>query len=56
MATEPLTWKDEQIQIGDTTLHLRQGGSGDALLVLHDGMGRTEPLRYTDDLAQIFSL
>ena len=56
MATDSLTWKDEQIQIGDTTLHLRQGGSGDALLVLHDEMGRTEPLRYAADLAQNFSL
>ena len=56
MATGSLTWKNEQIQIGDTTLHLRQGGSGDALLVLHDEMGRTEPLRYADGLAQNFSL
>ncbi|MBT97287.1 MAG: hypothetical protein CL902_01495 [Dehalococcoidia bacterium] len=56
MSTGSITWNDQTIQIGDATLHLRTGGSGAPLLVLHDEMGRTEPLNYATALAQDFSL
>ena len=56
MSTGSLTWHDETIQIGDATLHIRNGGSGEPILVLHDEMGRTEPLKYAEALAQDFSL
>ncbi|MCH8800580.1 MAG: alpha/beta hydrolase [Chloroflexi bacterium] len=52
MSTSSLTWTEGTTQIGGAGLHIIQGGNGDPLLVLHDEMGRTAPLRYAEALAQ----
>ena len=56
MSTGSIAWKNETIQIGDTTLHLRTGGTGEPILILHDEMGRPDPLNYAAALAQDFTL
>ena len=56
MSTGSLTWTEGKTQIAGTGLHIIQGGSGDPLLVLHDEMGQTNPLRYAESLAQDFTL
>ncbi len=56
MSTGSLTWKEGKTQVAGTGLHIVQGGSGDPILVLHDEMGQTVPLRYAESLAQDFTL
>ena len=56
MSTGSLTWKEGKTQVAGAGLHIIQGGSGDPLLVLHDEMGQTAPLRYAESLAQDFTL
>ncbi len=56
MSTGSLTWQEGKTQVAGADLNIVQGGSGDPILVLHDEMGQTAPLRYAESLAQNFSL
>ena len=56
MSTSSLTWTEGTTQVAGANLHIVKGGSGDPLLVLHDEMGPTAPLRYTEELARDFTL
>ena len=52
MSTSSLTWTEASTEIAGVNFNIITGGSGEPLLVLHDEMGRTAPLRYTEELAQ----
>lgn len=56
MSTSSLTWTEGTTQIAGVDLHIVKGGSGDPLLILHDEMGQTAPLRYAEELARDFTL
>ena len=56
MSSGSLTWQEGKTEVAGVGLHIIQGGSGDPLLVLHDEMGQTVPLRYAESLAQDFTL
>ena len=56
MSTSSLTWTEGTTQVAGTDLHIVKGGSGHPLLVLHDEMGQTAPLRYAEELAQDYTL
>jgi len=56
MSTGSSIWTKEITKVAGADLHIIQGGSGDPILVLHDEMGQTVPLRYAETLAQDFSL
>ena len=56
MSTGSLTWTEGTTQVAGVALHIVKGGSGDPLLILHDEMGQTAPLRYAEKLAQDFTL
>ncbi len=56
MSTRSLTWTEGTTQIAGANLHIVKGGSGDPLLVLHDEMGPTAPLQFTEELARDFTL
>ncbi len=56
MSTGSSIWTEGKTQVAGVDLHIIQGGSGDPVLVLHDEMGQTVPLRYAESLAQDFSL
>ncbi len=56
MSTGSLTWTEASTQAAGVNLHIVTGGSGDPLLVLHDEMGQTAPLRFAEELAGDFTL
>ena len=56
MPTSSLTWTETSTQIAGVNLHIVKGGSGDPILVLHDEMGQTIPLRFAEELASDFTL
>jgi len=56
MSTSSLTWTEGTTKVAGLDLHIVKGGSGDPLLVLHDEMGQTAPLRYAEELARDFTL
>jgi len=56
MSTGSSIWKEGKTQVAGAGLHIIQGGSGDPILVLHDEIGQTVPLRYAESLAQDFTL
>ncbi len=56
MSTSSLTWTEGTTRVAGVNLHIVKGGSGDPLLVLHDEMGRTAPLRFAEELARDFTL
>ena len=56
MSTSSLTWTEATTQVGGVNLHVVTGGSGDPILVLHDEMGRTPPLRFAEELAGNYTL
>ena len=56
MSTSSLTWTDGTTRVAGANLHIVKGGSGHPLLVLHDEMGQTVPLRFAEELASDFTL
>jgi pimeloyl-ACP methyl ester carboxylesterase len=56
MSTSSLTWTEGTTQVGGVDLQIVKGGNGAPLLVLHDEMGRTAPLRYAEELARDFTV
>ena len=56
MSTSSSNWTEGTTQIAGVGLHIVKGGSGDPLLILHDEMGQTAPLRYAEELAQDFTV
>ena len=56
MSISSLTWTEASTQIAGVNLHVVTGGSGEPLLVLHDELGQTTPLRYAEELAQDFTI
>ncbi|MDA0264028.1 MAG: alpha/beta hydrolase [Chloroflexi bacterium] len=56
MSTSSLIWTEGTTQVGGADLHMVTGGSGEPLLVLHDEMGLSTPLRYAEELANDFTV
>lgn len=56
MSTGSSIWTEGKTRVAGADLHIIQGGSGDPILVLHDEIGQTVPLRYAESLAQNYSV
>ena len=52
MACVSVAWIEETRTVAGVDLHIRKGGSGDPLLILHDEFGHQGTLSYQDELAQ----
>lgn len=52
MASVPVAWTEETLSLAGVELHIKQGGSGEPLLILNDEIGHMGTLRYQEALAQ----
>jgi pimeloyl-ACP methyl ester carboxylesterase len=56
MTTTTAPWTEEMLEVAGVTLELVKGGTGEALLLLHDELGHPGWLRYHAALAQHYTL
>ena len=52
MTSVSVAWTEETRPVAGVDLHIRKGGSGPPLLILHDEFGHLGSLRYQDELAR----
>ena len=56
MTAQPISWSEETVTVAGTTLHLRSGGAGAPLLVLHHDIGSPDRPALYEALAARFSV
>ena len=49
-------WSEHNIKLGEVELHLRRGGSGRPVVVLHHDIGTPDQLPFYDALADKFDV
>ena len=56
MTAQPIRWSEETVTVAGATLHLRTGGAGAPLLVLHHDIGSPDRPALHEALAARFSV